>query len=119
MSSDVMPISLKDALAKLSDDERAAVAARAEKLVAEEANLRELREARSRSQVEIGRRLGVNQAAVSKLERRADMYVSTLRNYVESMGGELTIIARFPDRDPIEITQFTAMKAKPSDQPTR
>ncbi len=114
-----MPISLKDALAKLSEDERAAIVVRAEELVAEEANLRELREARSRSQVEIGQRLGVNQAAVSKLERRADMYISTLRNYVESMGGELTIIARFPDREPIEITQFKAMKGKPSDQRAR
>ena len=50
--------------------------------------------------------MNINQAAVSKLERRADMYVSTLRKLIRAMGGELDIVARFPDRPPIHITQF-------------
>ncbi len=53
--------------------------------------------------------LGVNQAAVSKLERRADMYVSTLQDFVKAMGGELRIIAKFPEGT-VEISQFEDAK---------
>ena len=53
--------------------------------------------------------VGVNQAAVSKLERRADMYVSTLHDFVRAMGGELKITARFPEGT-VEISQFEDVK---------
>ena len=72
--------------------------------------LDELREARAMTQVHLARILKVNQAAVSKMERRTDMYVSTLQDFVKAMGGELKIIARFPDGT-VEINQFGAMKA--------
>ena len=52
--------------------------------------------------------LGVNQAAVSKLERRADMYVSTLQDFVKALGGELKISTRFPEGS-VEISQFEAV----------
>ena len=58
-----------------------------------------LREAREMTQVHLAKILGVNQAAVSKLERRADMYVSTLQSLVKAMGGGLKITARFPEGD--------------------
>lgn len=67
--------------------------------------LDELRQARAMTQVHLAKILRVNQAAVSKLERRADMYVSTLQDFVKAMGGELKITARFPEGT-IEITQF-------------
>ena len=67
--------------------------------------LDELREAREMTQVHLAKILGVNQAAVSKLERRADMYVSTLQDFVRAMGGELKIIASFPEGT-VEIRQF-------------
>jgi hypothetical protein len=67
-----------------------------------------LREARERSRVEVAEKLHIKQAAVSKLERRTDMYLSTLRSYIEAMGGELEIIARFPNRA-VRITQFEAL----------
>ncbi len=70
----------------------------------------ELREARAMTQVHLAKILGVNQAAVSKLERRTDMYVSTLQGFVKAMGGELKIIARFPEGT-VEINQFEAVKA--------
>ena len=57
-----------------------------------------MREARERSQAEVAEKLHIKQAAVSKLERRTDMYLSTLRSYIEAMGGKLEIIARFPIR---------------------
>jgi len=69
--------------------------------------LDELREAREMTQVHLARILKVNQAAVSKMERRVDMYVSTLQDFVRAMGGELKITAKFPDGE-VEINQFDA-----------
>jgi transcriptional regulator with XRE-family HTH domain len=68
-----------------------------------------LREAREMTQVHLAKILGVNQAAVSQLERRADMYVSTLQSFVKAMGGELKITARFPEGT-VEINQFEDVK---------
>ena len=68
-----------------------------------------LGEARKMTQVHLAKILGVNQAAVSKLERRADMYVSTLQTFVKAMGGELKITARFPE-GAVEINQFEDVK---------
>jgi hypothetical protein len=54
-------------------------------------------------------KLHIKQAAVSTLERRTDMYLSTLRSYIEAMGGELEIIARFPQRA-VRIVQFGTLE---------
>src|SRR6476620_7503342 len=59
--------------------------------------LQELRIAKELSQVKLAEALHVNQAAISKLERRTDMYISTLRSYIKAMGGDLEVIATFPD----------------------
>jgi DNA-binding transcriptional regulator YiaG len=67
--------------------------------------LYELRHARAMSQEAIAEALQTSQSSVSKLERRVDIYVSSLRRYIESLGGELEIIARFPDGD-VRINQF-------------
>jgi transcriptional regulator with XRE-family HTH domain len=77
-------------------------------LIAEEAALRQLREARERSQQEVARRLRIKPAAVTKLERRTDVYLSTLRSTIEAMGGELEIIARFPNMS-VRIRQFESL----------
>lgn len=71
--------------------------------------LDELREAREMTQVHLAKILGVNQAAISKLERRADMYVSTLQDFVRALGGELKITAKFPEGS-VEIRQFEDAK---------
>lgn len=68
--------------------------------------LHELRQARAMTQKALSDALNVNQPAVAKLERRADMYVSNLRSYIEAMGGRLRIIAEFPEGD-IQITNFS------------
>ncbi len=102
-----------DFIATLPQDEQEAIQHEAERLIKEEMNLRELRKAREYSQQLLGEILHVNQAAVSKLERRVDMYVSTLRSLISAMGGELEIIARFPDRTPVRITQFEDIEGKP------
>lgn len=63
----------------------------------DEMPLNELRQARGLSQKALAAVLKVEQPAIAKLERRTDMYISTLRSHIEAMGGELEIIARFPD----------------------
>jgi len=81
-------------VAKLPEADQEALRKRTAELIAEESTLRQSREARKRSQEEIARKLHIQQAAVSKLERRTDMYLSTLRRFSEAMRGELEIIAR-------------------------
>jgi hypothetical protein len=79
--------------------------------------LHELRRVREKSQVDLARELAVGQPAVARLERRADMYVGTLRRYIEALGGKLEITARFPDTE-IAITNFADMAAK-DERPAR
>ena len=67
--------------------------------------LNDLRQARSLSQERLAQILHTKQANISKIERRADMYISTLRDYIEAMGGELEITAHFPDTN-VRINQF-------------
>lgn len=93
--------------AKMSPDSRARSEAKVQRLIQEMA-LDELRAARSLTQEHLARLLGVKQAAVSKLERRADMYVSTLRDFITAMGGTLEIRAVFPEGE-VRITQFQAL----------
>ncbi|QEH35205.1 helix-turn-helix protein [Aquisphaera giovannonii] len=107
-----MATRLEDYLATLPAAEQQALRDRAAELIAEEATLRQLREARARTQVELARALRVNQAAISKLERRSDMDLSTLRGFIEAMGGQLEIVARFPDRS-VRINQFEALDPDP------
>jgi transcriptional regulator with XRE-family HTH domain len=73
--------------------------------------LQELRHARNLSQVQLARTLSVKQAAVSKLEQRTDMYISTLRNFINAMGRDLEIVAKFPDGS-VQISQFEDIAAK-------
>ena len=65
-------------------------------MLRKEMDLTQLRIARELSQAEMGERLKVEQPAIAKLEKRTDMYVSTLRRFVEAVGGKLEIVARFP-----------------------
>jgi transcriptional regulator with XRE-family HTH domain len=114
-----MAIPLDDYVAKLPKKDQQAIKKRTAELLVEEATLRQVRVARERSQEEVARKLHIKQAAVSKLERRADMYLSTLRHYIEAMGGKLEIIARFPNQA-VRITQFEALdpEQRPGGKPS-
>lgn len=74
--------------------------------------LQELRQARDLSQVRLAEILNTKQANVSRIERRADMYISTLRSYIRAMGGDLNIVAQFPEGD-VQIDQFTSIEDSP------
>ncbi len=77
----------------------------------EQLPLTELRHARKMSQEQLATLLHVKQASISKLERRTDMYISSLRSFIRAMGGELEIIARFPDGS-VRINQFEELENK-------
>lgn len=91
--------------AAMSPEAQARAKARAKALLAE-MPLQELRKARGLSQQTLAEALHVQQPAIAKMERRTDMYLSTLRNHIRAMGGDLEIIARFPDGD-VRIENFS------------
>ncbi|HQQ70979.1 MAG TPA: helix-turn-helix transcriptional regulator [Alicycliphilus sp.] len=90
--------------AKMSPEAQARAAARAEAMLVQ-MQLQELRKARNVTQVEVAKAMSVEQAAASTLEHRDAMYVSTLREYVEALGGELKLVASFPDAE-IQVHPF-------------
>ena len=101
-----MPRTLDQVIAALPEGDRAKVETRARELIAEEMSLRELRKAIGKTQTEVAKRLQVGQDAVSKIETRGDMYLSTLRGFIKAMGGELKLVAQFPDRPPVHLEQL-------------
>ena len=95
-----MTVSLEHMLAEESVDSRA----RIQHLVAEmraEMNLREMRRLRKLTQTRLSRKLKIGQEGISRIEKRSDLYLSTLRSYVEGVGGKLSLIVEFPDRPPV------------------
>lgn len=100
-------------LSELSPERRERVQARAEELIAEVKSLRDLRQTRRMTQARMAAKLGVKQHSVSRLEQRTDMLLSTLRDYIREMGGELVLIARFPERD-VRIDWLAATQAQGS-----
>lgn len=90
---------LDDLIAKLPKERQQRVEARAMEL----ATLKDLRLAAQQTQEQLAATLGVGQDTISRLEKRSDMLLSTLRHYVESMGGKLELVVQFPNRPPVVI----------------
>ncbi|OIQ89890.1 hypothetical protein GALL_281980 [mine drainage metagenome] len=90
---------LDDVMAALPKERQQRVEARAMEL----ATLKDLRLAAQQTQEQLAATLGVGQDTISRLEKRSDMLLSTLRHYVESMGGKLELVAQFPNRPPVVI----------------
>jgi DNA-directed RNA polymerase specialized sigma subunit len=101
-----MARALQDKMKSVESKRRKNIEARAQELIAQEMALRELRKAHHRTQASIAKQLGISQDGVSRLEKRSDLLLSTLRNYVESMGGNLRLVAEFPDQPPVILTGF-------------
>jgi transcriptional regulator with XRE-family HTH domain len=97
----------------ISAARRKKIEARAASLVAEEMTLQELRRARKLTQVRMAKALGIGQDGVSKLEKRADLMISTLRKTVEAMGGSLSLVAEFPDRKPVVLSGIAEVEPHP------
>ena len=109
-----MATTLKDKMAALSPERRQKVEARAAELAAEELSLRDLRHAHRLTQEDVGESLGIGQEGVSRLEKRSDLLISTLRGYVEAMGGHLQLIAEFPNRPPVILSGIAMDSAPPA-----
>lgn len=99
-----MARSLNQVMASLPAKRRDRIERRAREL----ATLKDLRQAVARTQADLAASLGVGQDTVSRIEGRSDMLLSTLRRYVKAMGGELELVARFPNRPPLVIDRIAA-----------
>lgn len=95
-------VSLDEIMASMPEERRKRIEARAAELV----TLYELRKAVQKTQTQMAETLGVRQDSISRLENRSDMLLSTLRRYVEGMGGTLELVAQFPGRPPMVIQKL-------------
>jgi DNA-binding transcriptional regulator YiaG len=103
-----MAKNFKELQAKMSREAHLQSEEAAKKMIAE-MGLAELREAMDLTQESLADTLHVKQASISKMERRSDMYISTLSKIIEAMGGELQIIAKMPNGR-VQIRQFTKIR---------
>lgn len=94
---------LEQAIDELPPERREWVEARYQELKQEVEGLRELREIAGKAQADIATALNIKQPSVSKIEKQADMYLSTLRSYVEAMGGQLELTVKLPERPALKI----------------
>lgn len=108
-----MSVNIRSKIAQLNRSQRRKVESRAAELIAEEMSLRDLRKARKLTQARIAKALGVTQDSVSRLEKRSDLLLSTLRKTVKAMGGDVRIVAEFRDRAPVVLSDL------PQDAPPR
>jgi hypothetical protein len=102
----VMARTLDEVIAALPKGERDKIEARARELIAEEMSLQQLRKAMHKTQVAVAKQLKVGQETVSKIETRTDLLLSTLRGYVQAIGGELELVATFKDRPPVRLEEL-------------
>jgi len=103
----MMGKSLEMKLAELSPEARRRVGERTTELVSEELAIRDLRKAMAKTQVQIARKLDVGQVAVSRIEKRSDLMISTLRGYLRAMGADLELRAVFKDRPTVKLVGFS------------
>lgn len=113
-----MPKTLEEMMKEVSPARRKKIERRAAQLITEEMSLRELRRAHKLTQERIAEALRIGQDQVSRLEQRSDLLISTLRSYIEAMGGTLTLLAEFPRRKPVVLGGLAVLAQNPSDSST-
>jgi hypothetical protein len=96
-----MTVSLEEILRSLPKERRERIKQRTAELIAEEMNLRDVRRLRKLTQTRLSKKLKIGQEGVSRIEKRSDLYISTLRGYVEGVGGKLKLVVELPDRPPV------------------
>jgi len=114
-----MSVNVREKIRKLNTIQRKKVAARAAELIAEEMSLRELRKARKLTQTRVAKALGITQDSVSRLEKRSDLLLSTLRKTIKAMGGDVRIVAQFPDRAPVVLSHLSEERPRRKSSPRR
>ena len=109
-----MPVKFEDMMRELfTPKERAAIRRTANRIAKRHMALKELRQARNRTQVSMARRLGVKQVNISRLESREDPRLSTLTKYIDAMGGRLHLIVEFPEQEPVMLRGIGHTPSKP------
>jgi hypothetical protein len=114
---DRMSRNVDDIIRTLSRAQRKKIESRAGELIGEEMTLQELWRARKLTQASVTKALGITQDSVSRLEKRSDILLSTLRKTVQVMGGNLSLVAESPDRAPVVLSGIAEARAEP--KPTR
>jgi transcriptional regulator with XRE-family HTH domain len=109
-----MATKLSDIMAQLPPEQREKIEARAQELILENMTLQDMRKARKLTQESMAELLGIRQDSVSRLEKRADLLLSTLRSYVKAMGGDLKLVAEFPDRPSVIISALGELEDEDS-----
>jgi DNA-binding XRE family transcriptional regulator len=112
-----MARNVNDIIKNLPANRRRKIERRATALIAEEMTLQELRRAREMTQARMAKSLGVAQKQISEIEKRTDMHISTLRRSIEAMGGTLSLVAEFPDREPVMLAGIAALDSQSSREP--
>lgn len=103
--------------ARMPAARQAKIAARTAELLAEEMTLRDLRKAQKLTQEQMAVALNIGQDSVSRIEKRSDFLLSTLRTYIDAMGGSLDLVVRFPNRAPVSLSslgEITQAMPKPA-----
>jgi transcriptional regulator with XRE-family HTH domain len=104
-----MARTLDEVIGDLPPDQQQDVAAAAARLIEEEMTLRDLRRAHELTQTKMAEALHISQDGVSRIEKRSDFLLSTLRSYIEAMGGQLRLTAEFPNRKPVTIAGLDSL----------
>lgn len=104
---------LDDLRKELSPAQRKRVDARTAQIIAEELTLQGLRKAQHKTQNQVAKTLGMSQDQISRLEQRSDLLLSTLRKFIEGMGGQLSLVAEFPDREPVRLSGLANIELPP------
>src|SRR5271168_5523595 len=102
---------LDEVIVGLPPDQQQEVETLAERLIEEEMTLRDLRKAHELTQQRVAEALHISQDGVSRIEKRSDFLLSTLRSYIEAMGGKLRLVVEFPDRKPITLSDLDSLGA--------
>ena len=98
-----MVTTLKEKMSQLAPDRRKRIEAETERLHQEYPTLQDLRKAKALTQTQLAETLGIRQSTVAQMEKRSDLLISTLRSYIEAMGGRLDLVVAFPDRVPVNL----------------
>ena len=104
-----MARALHDVIRGLPLDQQHDIEVQAALLIEEEITLRDLRKAHELTQERMAEALHISQDGVSRIEKRSDFLLSTLRSYVEAMGGKLRLVVEFPDRQPVSLSGLTGL----------
>ena len=111
--------SLNDKLNELPKARRERIAAEAERMHSEYLTLQELRKAKKLTQTQLAETLNIRQATIAQMEKRSDLMLSTLRSYVEAMGGKLSLMVEFPDHKPVALEGFGDTETLPAKPPVK